>query len=70
MPIDDPLSKVASLNIFIFFNIIIKSPSLTAVIFQFADKSFDIVLDKGGLDALMEPELGPTLGTQYVSEVS
>ncbi|KAL8258500.1 hypothetical protein R6Q59_026453 [Mikania micrantha] len=36
---------------------------------QFADKSFDIVLDKGGLDALMEPELGPTLGTQYVSEV-
>ncbi|KAI3794952.1 hypothetical protein L1987_37593 [Smallanthus sonchifolius] len=36
---------------------------------QFADNSFDIVLDKGGLDALMEPELGPTLGTQYVSEV-
>ncbi|XP_076884267.1 uncharacterized protein LOC143533318 isoform X2 [Bidens hawaiensis] len=36
---------------------------------QFADKTFDIVLDKGGLDALMEPELGPTLGSQYVSEV-
>nr|GEX31424.1 methyltransferase-like protein 13 [Tanacetum cinerariifolium] len=36
---------------------------------QFADKSFDAVLDKGGLDALMEPELGPTLGNQYVSEV-
>ncbi|KAI3518520.1 hypothetical protein L1887_07325 [Cichorium endivia] len=36
---------------------------------QFADKSFDAVLDKGGLDALMEPELGPVLGNQYVSEV-
>ncbi|XP_071706124.1 uncharacterized protein [Rutidosis leptorrhynchoides] len=36
---------------------------------QFADKSFDAALDKGGLDALMEPELGPTLGNQYVSEV-
>ncbi|KAJ9541614.1 hypothetical protein OSB04_028120 [Centaurea solstitialis] len=36
---------------------------------QFADKLFDAILDKGGLDALMEPELGPTLGNQYVSEV-
>ncbi|KAL4578447.1 hypothetical protein LXL04_014570 [Taraxacum kok-saghyz] len=36
---------------------------------QFADESFDAVLDKGGLDALMEPELGPVLGNQYVSEV-
>nr|XP_043614959.1 eEF1A lysine and N-terminal methyltransferase [Erigeron canadensis] len=36
---------------------------------QFADKSFDVVLDKGGLDALMEPALGPMLGNRYVSEV-
>ncbi|KAJ4846031.1 hypothetical protein Tsubulata_002546 [Turnera subulata] len=36
---------------------------------QFAEKSFDVVLDKGGLDALMEPELGPKLGDQYLSEV-
>ncbi|XP_021593869.1 eEF1A lysine and N-terminal methyltransferase isoform X2 [Manihot esculenta] len=36
---------------------------------QFADETFDAVLDKGGLDALMEPELGPKLGTQYLSEV-
>ncbi|KAJ6314990.1 hypothetical protein OIU78_018469 [Salix suchowensis] len=33
------------------------------------DESFDVVLDKGGLDALMEPELGPKLGNQYLSEV-
>ncbi|KAI9075741.1 hypothetical protein K1719_042227 [Acacia pycnantha] len=36
---------------------------------QFADGTFDAVIDKGGLDALMEPELGPKLGTQYLSEV-
>lgn len=36
---------------------------------QFADETFDVVLDKGGLDALMEPELGPKLGSQYLSEV-
>lgn len=36
---------------------------------QLADESFDVVLDKGGLDALMEPELGPKLGNQYLSEV-
>ncbi|KAF3456615.1 hypothetical protein FNV43_RR01269 [Rhamnella rubrinervis] len=36
---------------------------------QFADETFDAVLDKGGLDALMEPELGPKLGNQYLSEV-
>ncbi|EEF44186.1 S-adenosylmethionine-dependent methyltransferase, putative [Ricinus communis] len=36
---------------------------------QFADETFDVVLDKGGLDALMEPELGPKLGTKYLSEV-
>ncbi|KAE9450713.1 hypothetical protein C3L33_17386, partial [Rhododendron williamsianum] len=35
----------------------------------FADETFDVVLDKGGLDALMEPELGPKLGNQYLSEV-
>ncbi|BBG93368.1 S-adenosyl-L-methionine-dependent methyltransferases superfamily protein [Prunus dulcis] len=36
---------------------------------QFEDEAFDVVVDKGGLDALMEPELGPKLGTQYLSEV-
>eukprot|EP01018_Ginkgo_biloba_P035512 Gb_15125 [translate_table: standard] len=36
---------------------------------QFSDGSFDIVLDKGGLDALMEPELGPKLGAQFLCEV-
>ncbi|XP_052189283.1 uncharacterized protein LOC127799356 isoform X2 [Diospyros lotus] len=36
---------------------------------QFADGTFDIVLDKGGFDALMEPELGAKLGDQYLSEV-
>ncbi|PQQ21609.1 methyltransferase-like protein 13 [Prunus yedoensis var. nudiflora] len=35
---------------------------------QFEDEAFDVVVDKGGLDALMEPELGPKLGTQYLSE--
>ncbi|XAR62550.1 Endothelin-converting enzyme 1 [Bertholletia excelsa] len=36
---------------------------------QFEDEMFDVVIDKGGLDALMEPELGPKLGDQYLSEV-
>ncbi|KAF8016204.1 hypothetical protein BT93_H1650 [Corymbia citriodora subsp. variegata] len=36
---------------------------------QFSDETFDIVLDKGGLDALMEPEHGHKLGDQYLSEV-
>ncbi|XP_009630390.1 uncharacterized protein [Nicotiana tomentosiformis] len=36
---------------------------------QFANESFGAILDKGGLDALMEPELGSKLGTQYLSEV-
>ncbi|GAB4844076.1 hypothetical protein Ancab_014040 [Ancistrocladus abbreviatus] len=36
---------------------------------QFEDVAFDVVIDKGGLDALMEPELGPKLGNQYLSEV-
>ncbi|XP_022761873.1 methyltransferase-like protein 13 isoform X3 [Durio zibethinus] len=36
---------------------------------QFTDDTFNVVLDKGGLDALMEPELGPQLGNQYISEV-
>ncbi|KAL0863717.1 hypothetical protein Bca101_042835 [Brassica carinata] len=35
---------------------------------QLADESFDTVLDKGALDALMEPEVGTKLGTQYLSE--
>lgn len=39
------------------------------VLFQFVDDSFDVVVDKGGLDALMEPELGPKLGDQYLYEV-
>ncbi|KAB1213625.1 Methyltransferase-like protein 13 [Morella rubra] len=36
---------------------------------QFMDATFDAVLDKGGLDALMEPEHGIKLGNQYLSEV-
>ena len=36
---------------------------------QFEDESFGAVIDKGGLDALMEPELGPKLENQYLSEV-
>ncbi|CAI8618587.1 unnamed protein product [Vicia faba] len=36
---------------------------------QFEDESFAAIIDKGGLDALMEPDLGPTLGNQYLSEV-
>ncbi|KAM7261401.1 hypothetical protein ACFE04_008768 [Oxalis oulophora] len=36
---------------------------------QFEDETFDVVVDKGGLDALMEPELGPALGNQYLLEV-
>ncbi|KAM5569586.1 hypothetical protein ABKV19_016876 [Rosa sericea] len=36
---------------------------------QLEDEAFDAVVDKGGLDALMEPELGPKLGDQYLSEV-
>ncbi|VFQ79255.1 unnamed protein product [Cuscuta campestris] len=35
----------------------------------FANESFDVIVDKGGLDALMEPKLGPKLGNQYLSEV-
>ncbi|KAA8548383.1 hypothetical protein F0562_000067 [Nyssa sinensis] len=36
---------------------------------QFMHETFDAVVDKGGLDALMEPELGSKLGNQYLSEV-
>ncbi|KAK6914318.1 Methyltransferase type 11 [Dillenia turbinata] len=36
---------------------------------QFVDETFDAIIDKGGLDALMEPKIGPMLGTQYLSEV-
>ncbi|CAJ1939114.1 unnamed protein product [Sphenostylis stenocarpa] len=36
---------------------------------QFKDESFIAVIDKGGLDALMEPKVGPKLGNQYLSEV-
>ncbi|KAF8697143.1 hypothetical protein HU200_036137 [Digitaria exilis] len=35
---------------------------------QFADGSFDVILDKGGLDALMEPGAGTKLGTKYLNE--
>ncbi|KAH0992688.1 hypothetical protein GBA52_004171 [Prunus armeniaca] len=34
------------------------------------DESFDVVVDKGGLDALMEPEFGPKMGNQYLAEVN
>ncbi|OEL16843.1 hypothetical protein BAE44_0022138, partial [Dichanthelium oligosanthes] len=34
------------------------------------DASFDVVLDKGGLDALMEPGAGTKLGTKYLNEVA
>ncbi|URD73342.1 Methyltransferase domain [Musa troglodytarum] len=36
---------------------------------QFADDFFDAILDKGGLDALMEPEYGSKLGIKYLKEV-
>ncbi|XP_045821203.1 eEF1A lysine and N-terminal methyltransferase [Trifolium pratense] len=38
---------------------------------QFEDEAFAAVVDKGGLDALMEPKLGPDfdLGNQYLLEV-
>lgn len=39
------------------------------VFIQLGDESFDIVMDKGALDALMEPEVGTKLGSQYLSEV-
>ncbi|KAM7481180.1 hypothetical protein LguiB_005763 [Lonicera macranthoides] len=35
----------------------------------FVDGTFDAIVDKGGLDAVMEPELGPKLGSQYLSEI-
>uniref|UniRef100_A0A0E0P834 Methyltransferase type 11 domain-containing protein n=1 Tax=Oryza rufipogon TaxID=4529 RepID=A0A0E0P834_ORYRU len=35
---------------------------------QFTDGSFDVILDKGGLDALMEPEAGTKLGMKYLNE--
>ncbi|CAL5017436.1 unnamed protein product [Urochloa decumbens] len=35
---------------------------------QFVDGSFDVILDKGGLDALMEPGAGAKLGTKYLNE--
>ncbi|ONK77227.1 uncharacterized protein A4U43_C02F4390 [Asparagus officinalis] len=36
---------------------------------QFTDEFFDVILDKGGLDALMEPEHGVKLGSKYLKEV-
>ncbi|KAL0548017.1 hypothetical protein IC582_012456 [Cucumis melo] len=36
---------------------------------QFTNDTFDAVVDKGGLDALMEPEVGSKLGSQYLTEV-
>lgn len=36
---------------------------------QFTDEFFDVILDKGGLDALMEPEHGIKLGSKYLKEV-
>lgn len=49
--------------------IVITFVLLIALILQFEAETFDFVLDKGGLDALMEPELGPDLGDRYLSEV-
>ncbi|KAL8486884.1 hypothetical protein ACS0TY_023540 [Phlomoides rotata] len=36
---------------------------------QFANETFDAIVDKGGLDALMEPKLGSELGYLYLFEV-
>ncbi|KAL0392577.1 UNVERIFIED_CONTAM: eEF1A lysine and N-terminal methyltransferase [Sesamum radiatum] len=36
---------------------------------NFGNESFNAIVDKGGLDALMEPQLGPRLGNLYLSEV-
>lgn len=41
----------------------------TLLVFKFDDGSFNAVVDKGGLDALMEPKLGSRLGILYLSEV-
>ncbi|KAL5062077.1 hypothetical protein RYX36_023814 [Vicia faba] len=35
----------------------------------FENESFGVVIDKGGLNALMEPEIRLTLGNQYLSKV-
>ncbi|XP_031406373.1 eEF1A lysine and N-terminal methyltransferase [Punica granatum] len=35
---------------------------------QFTENIFDVVVDKGGLDALMEPEHGENLGNEYLTE--
>ncbi|KAL7124284.1 hypothetical protein ABFS83_14G038200 [Erythranthe nasuta] len=35
---------------------------------QFASGTVDAIIDKGGLDALMEPNIDPRLGTIYLSE--
>lgn len=45
------------------------NPALLNTYFQFADGSFDVILDKGGLDALMEPGVGTKLGIKYLNEV-
>lgn len=38
---------------------------------QFSDSSFDVVVDKGGLDAILgEPEDESTAGVALLSEVS
>lgn len=42
---------------------------LSFLLSQFADEAFDAIVDKGGLDALMEPKLGPELGLRYLLEV-
>lgn len=43
----------------------------TVCVFQFADNSFDLVIDKGGLDALMgeDVEEGSEAGQKFLSEV-
>ncbi|KAL6580731.1 hypothetical protein OROMI_006654 [Orobanche minor] len=36
---------------------------------KFANETFDAIFDKGGLDLLVEPEVGPRNGNLYLSEV-
>ncbi|KAM7488899.1 hypothetical protein LguiB_026383 [Lonicera macranthoides] len=40
----------------------------TSVKEAITDGTFDAVVDKEGLDALMEPEVGPKLGSRYLSD--
>ncbi|KAL5053100.1 hypothetical protein RYX36_033782, partial [Vicia faba] len=37
------------------------------IVMQFEDESFGVFIDKSGLNALMDPNLGPTLGNISLS---